>query len=322
MNRQLTLKPLQGLGNRMGAIASAYSFAMDHEYSLRVVWERNRSVGADFSELFEDLPGAPVIETIPLIQKNILCLDAWLNLYLDENPETIPKPIKRFIGSKFCREMGSTRIYQSEFWKRIEDGSLIGLLTSARNVYLATCWAFGDRQDYSIFRPRPSIANCIDEVRSHFDDHTIGVHIRRSDHKECIQTTSVASFLAAMNHELSVDCRTRFYLATDCVETQKLLVDRFPGKIMRRNADLARSTYGGMADAVIDLFSLASTSKLIANERSTFSSVASQIRAIPLHNPNSYHEPLAINARLLTATPSHACDLCHYPGLSRRTLDL
>lgn len=275
----------------MGAIASAYCFARDHEYSLRVVWERNRNMGSGFAELFEDLPGAPVIESVPLIRKNTLCLDAWLKLYLDENPETITNPVRRFICSNLYRERGSTRIYQSEFWKRITDGSLIDRLTATRNVYLATCWTFGNRQDYSIFRPRPSISNCINETQSHFDDHTIGVHIRRSDHRECIQTTPVASFLAAMDHELTVDCRTRFYLATDCVETRELLLDRYPGKILRRNADLTRSTYGGMADAVIDLFSLAGTSKLIGNERSTFTSVASKLRSIPLHNPNSYHEP-------------------------------
>lgn len=272
----------------MGAIASAYSFAGDHKFSLKVIWERNRTLGASFSDLFENLPDVPVIESVPLIRKNALDLQAWLNLYLDENPVTVSNPVKRFIFSNLRRERKMTSIYQSEFWKMIKEGSLINYIKSEYNVYLATCWTFGHYGNYSIFCPRPAILRSIEDVRYCFNDFTIGVHIRRGDHKECVLTTPVPSFLAAMNQELTVEPRTNFYLATDCAETKKILLDRFSGKIMCHEADLTRSTHEGMVDALTDIFCLSSTKKLIANERSTFSSVASKLGSIPLRNPNSY----------------------------------
>jgi len=83
-----------------------------------------------------------------------------------------------------------------------------------------------------------------------------------------------------MKQEILVDSETTFYLATDCKETKMTLQRLFQDRIISRKRDLARGSRAGGRDAVIDLYSLSYTNKLLGSYWSSFSDTAAELRGI------------------------------------------
>lgn len=110
----------------------------------------------------------------------------------------------------------------------------------------------------------------------------VGVHIRRGDHIRAIEASPIESFYFKMDKELSENRNTMFYLATDSIEVKNSLEKRYNGKIITYNMPLTRTSLTGMYGAVIDLWALSNTSKLIGTKLSMFSKVASEIHGVKL----------------------------------------
>ena len=51
-NKELTLVPIGGLGNRMLAITSAINYCLRKDFNLKIVWFRDWGMGANFHDLF------------------------------------------------------------------------------------------------------------------------------------------------------------------------------------------------------------------------------------------------------------------------------
>ena len=51
--KTLTLVPIGGLANRFYAITSAIAFCKDYNVKLKVIWFKDKGMGADFHSLFE-----------------------------------------------------------------------------------------------------------------------------------------------------------------------------------------------------------------------------------------------------------------------------
>ena len=51
--KRLTLIPIGGLANRFNAITSAIAFCRDYHIKLRVIWFKDKGMGANFHDLFE-----------------------------------------------------------------------------------------------------------------------------------------------------------------------------------------------------------------------------------------------------------------------------
>ena len=85
-----------------------------------------------------------------------------------------------------------------------------------------------------------------------------------------------------MKQELEADPATMFYLATDDMEEEKRLREAFPGRILsNENRCLRRDSIDGMHDALLDLYCLASTRKIIGSFFSSFTDIAADMHHIP-----------------------------------------
>ena len=86
-----------------------------------------------------------------------------------------------------------------------------------------------------------------------------------------------------MKEELEKCPNMMFFVSTDDIEIKKQLLENFRGNCIINNMDkTSRNTKKGMEDAVIDLYMLASTNKILGSYYSSYSEGASAIGHIPL----------------------------------------
>jgi hypothetical protein len=143
------------------------------------------------------------------------------------------------------------------------------------------------------WRPIGPIQRQVDELASKFDAHTVGVHIRRGDagaHPTLsgqYRRSSDAAFMAAMDRIRKRRPDTSFFLATDCLETEQRFVERYGEAILTNPAKrFVPSIYGApkenQHDAVVDLFTLARSQRLLGSHYSMFSKTAATLGDIRL----------------------------------------
>jgi hypothetical protein len=123
--------------------------------------------------------------------------------------------------------------------------------------------------------------------RQHFDGCDVtGVHIRRNDHltfmkKDHRLVCPTSMFVKAMENVLHTNPGTRFFLATDDKNEEKLIMRLFPGAvIVYEKAERSRNTTEGMQDALVDWLLLSKTSRIIASYASSFSEEAVAVNRI------------------------------------------
>ena len=99
--------------------------------------------------------------------------------------------------------------------------------------------------------------------------------------------SSGVAFIAHMDAERVAEPRTNFFLATDCAATEERFRERYrEAVIVNRDKRFVPSVLGqpkgNQRDAVIDLFALARTRKILGTPESTFSQMAAEIGGIKL----------------------------------------
>lgn len=148
--------------------------------------------------------------------------------------------------------------------------------------WLSSFLDFDKAEDYSMFRPLPNIQERIDSILEEWDiENVVGVHIRRSDNVNAIAYSPIELFERRINAEIKSNADVKFFLASDDAEVKEYLANKFHDRIL--TLDVAeRSAENGVHDAVVDLFLLASTSKIYGSYWSSFSEVAAHIGKKPL----------------------------------------
>lgn len=264
--QQITLVPFGGLCNRMIAIASALTLCRRRGASLRVVWCSKSWCRCRFDDLFEPLPADAVMQSV-----------GRLPLLLERN---LPRNFRR---------MGAVRRLLG--WQSIDDfqnhGSTVSVepqLTERRRIYVSSCMALvPDYTMEGLFRPKAGIQQTIDALTSDFGDHTYGVHIRRGDHTTSMAHSPVSLFQARMRQLIAEEPEARFYLATDGEDVKQALTAEFGDRIVSYEAAaLSRASVEGMKDAVVDLFCLARTKKVLGSWGSSYSIIAAKLGGIEL----------------------------------------
>ena len=263
--------PNSGLANRMRVIVSGLSFSDKVNHRLTIIWNKDRSLFCSFSDLFEINEKIIVknksfiLKTLIKAQNSLLIKKAICGLYsidftlFDSN-------VKEFVWST-----GSNFIDYKKLPFKI------------RNYFFSTCHEFHFETAYlKLLSPVKSIQFEINKNSARFTGKTIGVHIRRTDHLQSIVESPLHAFVAAMRLELMADPEINFYVATDDIKVEMLLINKFPGKIITYKKDYSRATVKGIQDAMVDLYSLANTCKIYGSYFSSFSYMASRIGNIPL----------------------------------------
>ena len=134
----------------------------------------------------------------------------------------------------------------------------------------------------NIFVPQLDIQKKIDKVVQNFTKRTIGIHIRRTDNIESIKSSPLEAFINSITAELKKDANTKFYLASDDDHVKDILEEKFPDSIITIREDVDRNTLEGMKFAVVDLFCLSKTQKIIGSVFSSYSQIAAELGNIEI----------------------------------------
>lgn len=252
----IIIQPSGGLCNRIRSINSAVTLAQKKGVPLKVLWLNAPELNCPFEALFQP------VEEFELI--NIYSLKSPKKLFLQFTAK------QRFNNEDILNNKTGVTLNR-DFYERLSD-----------SVYIFTWEQFYPTENYRLFRPTSEIQERIDAVAAGFAPHMVGVHIRRTDNVSAIGKSGTQAFIQAMEQEIALDPEVKFFLATDEMKEEQILREHFGDRIIsNENRVLDRNSVAGMHDAMIDLFGLAKTDKILGSFWSSFTDVAAEMRGIP-----------------------------------------
>lgn len=264
----IILEPKGGLANRMRVIASGLWLSGNTEKNVELIWNLKDELNCNFYELFRPIDS---LSFVGRKKRKYYYVKAT-------NQENFKKKIKAWFTNKlinidYCIK---EKDFNNFIWNNKID--LINISQKKKNLFIQTCQEFGDNYNYfSKFKPIDEIQNKIDLVTKQFNQHTIGIHIRRSDNLESIEGSPLELFIEKINLEIKQNSKSNFFIATDDELTEKKLQILFENKILTYKKELSRNTERGIKDAVVDLFCLSKTKYIYGSYWSSFSDIASRI---------------------------------------------
>lgn len=241
----------------MRVINSGWRLACERREKLLILWNCNPELNCPFESLFQ-----------PVTEFKITSI------------HSVADPRKLFYQKTAKNYLTNDEILAH----RNKDGCLDAdyVKNLKGNTYIFTWEWFYPSEDYHLFLPTSVLQKRIDEMTAQFGTSCVGVHIRRTDNKPAIGKSSTDAFLSSMRQELEADPDTMFYLATDDMNEEALLREAFPDRILsNQKRCLQRDSVEGMHDALLDLYCLAGTRKIIGSYFSSFTDIAADMHGIP-----------------------------------------
>jgi hypothetical protein len=286
---RLIVRPRSGLGNRMRVITSFQILAKYSGRSFELCWGPSAGWSdEDLGDLFEnDFP------RIPLDKFERCCRDG-LDLH---NAVRIVGPFsertwewREGSGMHQVFDLAAFPVVTYSGQQRCD-----ALLDPATRVRLIPSFESDYQASLKEWSPIPSIRAEVERLSASLSPHTVGVHIRRGDAWD-YPSVSLASqykrspdtaFIARMDAELEAEPHTNFFLATDCAATEERFRERYGEAVMvnhdkRFVPSVPKRPKDNQRDAVIDMFTLARTQKILGNNYSSFSRMAAGIGGIGL----------------------------------------
>ena len=260
----LTLVPQGGLCNRLRVLLSALQARTEGAGSITVEWERNAECKAWFEDLF-----------VPIDMGNFRVVHRrWWARPITRRNLWLPAFVRLFLGYRV----------QHANYVPATPADFLRLATSNRRVYLSTCSTLCRYTPDCLARlqPRPELMQRIERIKARFTRNTVGVHIRRTDNAVSMSRSTPEGFRRAMDREIKRDFKVRFFLATDDEALKATLVQEYPDRIITQRTQVRRDTLDGMREAVVDLWCLAATQRIIGSYWSSFTDTAAELRQIPL----------------------------------------
>jgi len=248
----------------MRAMASGVYLAKKSDGSITIYWKKNRECFADFSELFCSIDSHDVKVKPYTWKKFYLAVSRKKNFH-------IPKMIRSFF---FDNQISEKKEYLDEDQFETIGGSKI-FITSG--YPLTKCYPLTE-----LFTPTPEIMKQINLIKERFTENVIGIHIRRGDNIQSIRKNKVEDYFRFMDEETGVNPGTMFYLATDSADVKQEMISRYGDRIVFHDALLERHSVQGMKDAVVDLWCLSSTKRIIGSYYSSYSDLAAELDGIEL----------------------------------------
>ena len=260
----LTVEPLAGLCNRIRVIDAALAFAKKLNKPLRILWYNNQFLNCPFNRLFyipEDIAEFKQIDYFSPLAP----LRYKLSRYV--YPFIYSGYINRRTSNRLLAEKSDYMQYQN-----------------MPSLKITTCHRFHVGElGYKYFKPVAAIDDMVDACTRHFRTHTVGIHIRRTDHVSSIATSKSNDFVRSMRQCIHEQPDCQFFLATDSFEEERRLIEMFPERIIcHQKRSLERNCPEAIEDALVDLMCLAKTKRIIGSFASSFSETAAEIGKIKL----------------------------------------
>jgi len=276
------IKVKNGLANRLRTLNSFYNFATTYNKKLFVCWGDGPGWGREhFLDLFEH------INDINFISNDEYEKQSRQHENVDKLIDQIP-PIYYVLKAPGGRILDL--ILNKSFCYNGESAL----------EYFLPC----DIKTYNTFFDKlvvkKNISHKINRIVSVFDESTIGVHIRRGDAinspwKAFYDFSNDDFFIKEITKEIEENNKSNFYLSTDCEQTQKKFLEMFGNKMSVLEKDFAESSdmcnpKFGQESAVIDLFCLSNTNKIIGTYWSSFSTLAANLKRKPIFLSSNHVE--------------------------------
>lgn len=258
------LIPTAGLCNRMRAIASCVTIAQELQLPLTIFWNRYEGLNAKFKDLF-----APVEQDFFTVIES----DSW-RMNINRTKDYI---LRRLFLTDYKQV-----VYN---FSQQNNGDIYPLIQTGKpgKLLLISCYSMAEMFDLNrLFKPCEELQYKIDTITCGFNQHTIGVHIRRTDNKLSIKDSPVNRFISKLQGKFKSDPQANFYLATDDWEIKKNFKGIFGDRMISTDLSTSRDSIEGMKFAIVELYCLASTNQIIGSNFSSYSQIAAQIGNIPL----------------------------------------
>lgn len=273
MNKKLILEPLNGLANRLRAIASGIALMEQYDdLKLDIAWKTDENLAAHYEDLFEpiNLPRLHIgqIRDYPLLT---ICRSEKIGLQ-----RRVISPLRSLRG------VTASNSFTSLLPEVKTKNSRLAICTW-NTAILRTCQQFVDFPQWQYFIPQAELQTQINELSENLGSQSVGVHIRRTDNFKSWNKSPLSGFISLMKRELEESPSTRFFLATDSEDVRTALIHVF-GKntvFTRRKVNLSRDQRAGMEDAVIDMWTLSQTKQIFGSYWSSFSKVSANIGDVP-----------------------------------------
>ena len=246
-SKHIFIIPEGGLCNRMRVINGGLDLSQKLGTKSILIWCRDKSLNSTYSDLFQQL--------------DIKTYETDRNSFLYKLLLFYAKKIKQCIvlDDHFILEH-FRGTFPNSFNK------LIG-----NNIIINSCQSVTLSEDFSMFKISDDISHKILKI----DNRTIGIHIRRTDNKMSVQYSPTKLFIQKIEEEIAKDKTIKFYLATDDLNEENYIKQKFNDKILTYpKTSLDRNNPQAIKEAVIDLYHLSKCKKIYASYYSSFSDVA------------------------------------------------
>lgn len=265
MKKSILFVPAGGLANRMMAVASVYTLSQRIGSSLQVVWFQDWALHAPFFSIFS-------IPTLPLVIRDATWADHLLYDRARRKNFWIPALPQKLL---FDRRLKENRVYELQQNSFDFDKWAIG-----HHCYMSCFCEFGDFSDElyrQLFQPVKEVINEVNHFRDQFSDHTIGLHIRRTDHQQSIANSPDFLFFEKVEQEIECHVDTKVFLATDNNKIKEAFRERFGDRVFFPKEEARRDSISGIRGGLVDMYTLAATGKIYGSAGSTFSPMAAKI---------------------------------------------
>ena len=266
---RITLIPVGGLANRMKAIDAAVALAKEADARLHIIWFKDKGLNCRFDQLFRSLN----LEGVTLKEAT------WVDKLIFDRPRRKNFHVPRLFQQVLFDEC----IYENETTQRFYQKFDFLSWTKGRNIYIASCVYFYPQTSHPLFQffqPTENIQEQIRRFTDTFSRPTIGIHIRRTDNIGSISQSPTELFIEKIQEEIDKNQDCQFYVATDSEEEKKRLKDIFGGRVLTLPRAADRNSISGMQDALVELYVLSHTQKILGSMQSSYSETAAQISNI------------------------------------------
>lgn len=272
----LTVFSIGGLCNRLSAIHSAICLSKDIGQPLRVVWKVNPDLGCRFDRL--------------LVKPN----EVSQLLHFERRSASFAQKVKEIPTRWLCwPPLHSNFGHQDIAAMHKAKYDFLKFAGRPHTQFQSLSLFYGENRPFYNFQPVAELSDRISALGEKIDG-AIGIHVRRTDHKPSTEYSHTELFIHKIETIIERDTDQRFFLATDDPHEEATLRRRFPGRIQsleKRSYD--RSREEAIEDALVDLFCLSRTKRIIGSFASTFSTVAGRIGGIPVEYVQSQPDAVA-----------------------------
>jgi hypothetical protein len=254
-----------GLANRLRVLASASILAEYTGRTLFVNWLPSEDCNVEWGELFlNQLESRPLPLSSFQVGIDLYNDDVIPRCWYEDTPRLTVPGESHLVAVHTCRNFRPEDMTNEAY-------------EEAKSLF------------YRNLRPVEALQKTISDIQKRYfegKNNVVGVHIRRKDHLHFLKkdhrlVCPTKLFVEAMENILRANPETKFFLATDDEEEEKLIRRLFPNAvIVYKKGGSGRNTKKGMQDALVDWVLLSRTSRIIASYASSFSQEAGVVNRI------------------------------------------